>query len=79
MTQKEGTSLYVADEGKMFVRISDGKVMGDGVDLGSDDSIANYEERDFTEEERAAFFTSIGIEDPKKRIEELRNRLTGKE
>ena len=63
-------SLYIADEGKMFVRISDGRVMGDGLDLGESDSISNYEERVFTEEERTAFWKSIGRRDPKAPREE---------
>lgn len=66
MTHRDGTSFYEADDGKMFVRISDGSIMGDGLDLGVADTIDNYEERTFTEEERAAFFASIGMDDPKK-------------
>ena len=66
MTHIDGTSLYEADDGKMFVRKSDGKIMGDGIDLGVADVIDNYEEREFTEEERAAFWESIGMDDPKK-------------
>ena len=62
-------TLYMADDGRMLVRKSDGKVMGDGVDLGEGDSIDNYEERDFTAEERAAFWESIGMKDPKARPE----------
>lgn len=67
MTHQDGTSLYKADDGKMIVRKSDGFIMGDSIDLGISDSIDNYEEREFTEEERAAFWESIGMEDPKKR------------
>jgi hypothetical protein len=66
MTHRDGTSLYEADDGKMFVRISDGSIMGDGLDLGVEDTIDNYEERTFTEEERAAFWESVGMDDPKK-------------
>ena len=66
MTHEENTNLYLADDGKMFVRKSDGFIMGDGIDMGVNDSIDNYEEREFTEEERAAFWASIGMEDPKK-------------
>lgn len=36
--------LYLADEGKTFIRKSDGFDMGDGIDLGVNDSIENYEE-----------------------------------
>ena len=35
---------YIVDEGKVFVRKSDGKVMGFGFGLGSSDSIENYDE-----------------------------------
>ena len=76
MRHEEGTSLYEADDGKMLVRKSDGQIMGDGIDLGVDDSIDNYEEREFTEEERAAFWESIGMDDPKKpRDEEERKNV----
>ena len=34
-------------------------IMGDSIDLGISDIIENYEERDFTEEERASFWQSI--------------------
>jgi hypothetical protein len=71
MKHEEGTNLYLTDDGTMFVRKSDGKVMGDGVDLGEGDSIDNYEEREFTAEERAAFWESIGIMDPKTRSERM--------
>lgn len=74
MTHKEGTNFYTADEGKMLVRKSDGQVMGDGVDLGVDDSIGNYEERLFTDAERAAFWASIGRDDPKKPTERKGDR-----
>lgn len=37
---------YIADEGKVFVRKSDGEVMGFGLGLGSSDSIENYYEVD---------------------------------
>jgi hypothetical protein len=76
MTQVSRT-LYRADDGRMLVRKSDGKIMGDGVDLGEGDSIDNYEEREFTAEERAAFWESIGMMDPKIRPEPP--RLTGLE
>ena len=35
---------YIADEGKVFVRKSDGEVMGFGLGLGSSDSIEIYDE-----------------------------------
>jgi hypothetical protein len=66
MTYDEKSRIYTADDGKMFVRKSDGRIFGDHVQLGPRGSIANYEEREFTEEERAAFWESIGMDDPKK-------------
>ena len=42
----ENNKLYLCDEGKVFVRKSDGFVMGNGLDLGINDSIDNYEEID---------------------------------
>lgn len=79
MTHIDGTSLYEADNGKMFVRKSDGLIMGDGIDLGISDSIDNYEERVFTEEERAAFWASIGMKDPKIRRRQYGVCESGKE
>jgi hypothetical protein len=37
---------YEADKGKVFIRKSDGNVMGFGIGLGSKDSIENYYEAD---------------------------------
>jgi len=50
MKHAENTSLYLADEGKTFVRKDDAFVMGTGIDLGINDSIENYEEVELTEE-----------------------------
>ena len=61
MKQIENTSLYTADEGKLIVRKADGFIMGDAIDLGSADSIDNYEERAFSEEEIDAFYERYGI------------------
>ena len=66
MIHINGTLFYEADDGKMLVRKSDGSIMGDGIDLGINDTIENYEERAFIDEERAAFWESIGMDDPKK-------------
>lgn len=41
---------YEAGKGKVFVRKTDGMVMGWGLGLGSADSIDNYEETDCPEE-----------------------------
>ena len=40
---------YMADEGKVFSRKSDGFIMGSGLDLGESDTIENYEEIDVPE------------------------------
>lgn len=66
MKHKENTRIYESDEGKMFVRISDNFIMGYGLCLGENDSIENYEEREFTEEQIAEFWKSIGIDDVRK-------------
>ena len=42
----ENNRLYLCDEGQVFRRISDGFIMGDGLDLGENDVIENYEEID---------------------------------
>ena len=72
MKHIENSRMYEADDGKMLVRKSDGKVIGDGICLGDNDGISNYEEREFTDEQRAQFFKDIGMEDPKKRREKAR-------
>ena len=41
---------YKAAEGCLIVRKSDGAIMGDSIDLGSADSIENYEESEFPQE-----------------------------
>ena len=69
MKHRENSRTYEADDGKMLVRVSDGKVIGDGICLGDNDDISNYEERASTDEQRAQFFKDIGMEDPKKRRE----------
>lgn len=61
MTQIEQSSNYKAAEGCFIVRKVDGFIMGEDIDLGSADSIDNYEDKPYTEEERKAFYESIGI------------------
>lgn len=58
---KQENNIYTAEEGKLIVRKSDNFIMGPDIDLGSADSIDNYEEREFTEEEIKEFYASIGI------------------
>ena len=64
MTQIEQSSNYKAAEGCFIVRKADGFIMGEDIDLGSADSIDNYEDKPYTEEERKAFYESIGISVP---------------
>lgn len=78
MKHNENSRMYEADDGKMLVRVSDGKVIGDGICLGDNDDISNYEEREFTDERRAQFFKDISIEDPKKRREMHRKDISKK-
>lgn len=66
MTQ-EG-NIYRADAGGLIVRKSDGFVMGDAIDLGVADSIDNYEEREFSEEEIAVFWKLVGEEPPESEV-----------
>ena len=42
MTHKENTNYYLADEGKIFIRKSDGLIMGEELALGVNDNIDNY-------------------------------------
>ena len=66
-------NLYKAEEGKLIVRISDDFVMGPEIDLGSADSIENYEERDFSKEEIEQLYKEWGIEYLLKRKRERRD------
>lgn len=75
MKHNENSRMYEADDGKMLVRVSDGKVIGDGICLGDNDDISNYEEHEFTEEQRVQFFKDIGMEDPKKHREKNAHQL----
>lgn len=61
MKKIEDTSRYKAEEGCFIVRKADGFIMGEDIDLGSADSIDNYEDREYTEEEREEFYKSVGI------------------
>lgn len=73
---KQNNNKYYADDGKLIVRKEDDFIMGDAIDLGSADSIDNYEERAFSEEEIDAFWESIGM--PRKKDEEEREGERGK-
>ena len=54
--------IYQANEGCFIVRKADDFIMGESIDLGSADSIDNYEDRQFTEESYKEFYESIGID-----------------
>lgn len=54
--------IYAADEGCFIVRKSDQKIMGEAIDLGSDDNIENYEDQAYTEESYREFYAAIGID-----------------
>lgn len=58
---KQENNIYTAEEGKLIVRTEDDFIMGPDIDLGSEDSIDNYEERDFTQEEINDFYKSVGL------------------
>lgn len=58
--RQEGNLYYVEDERNLIVRIRDQFIMGPNIDLGETDSIDNYEEKSFSDEELRAFYESIG-------------------
>lgn len=58
---KQDNNRYTAEDGKLIVRKPDGYIMGDTIDLGTEDSIDNYIEKDFTKEEIDAFYESVGM------------------
>lgn len=47
------STMYVADEGKLFVRKADGKIFGRRLVLGKGSTIDMFEEKAFTAEEIA--------------------------
>ena len=59
MKHEENTNIYTANEGCLIVRKKDGFLMGDCIDLGSADSIDNYEDREFSKEGLDAYYTNI--------------------
>ena len=58
-------NIYTAEEGQWIVRLSDNKVMGTSIDLGTADSIDNYAERPYTQQEYDDFCTANGVQQPK--------------
>lgn len=47
------STMYVADEGKLFVRKADSKIFGRKLVLGKDSTVDMFEDRAFTAEEIA--------------------------
>lgn len=57
----QNNNIYKAEDGKLIVRKADDFIMGDVIDLGSADSIDNYEERDFTQDEINEFIEKYNL------------------
>lgn len=57
----QNNNIYKAEDGKLIVRKADDFIMGDAIDLGSADSIDNYEERDFTQDEINEFIEKYNL------------------
>lgn len=60
MTQ-DGNNYY-AEDGMFIVRKEDNFIMGEDIDLGSADSIDNYEEQPYTEESYNQFYEKLGVD-----------------
>ena len=60
---------YTASDGCFIVRKADDFIMGESIDLGSADSIENYEDQPYTEESYEEFYKSIGMESPRAKNE----------
>lgn len=60
MIHIENTNIYKAEKGCFIVRKVDGFIMGESIDLGSADSIDNYEDKAYTEESYREFYISLG-------------------
>lgn len=61
MTAKNNR-LYKAEKGCFIMRLSDGKIMGESICLGTADSIENYEDIEYTEEQLKDFYREIGVD-----------------
>ena len=53
-------NIYTAEKGNFIVRKRDNFIMGEEIDLGSADSIENYEEQPYTKESYEQFYLSLG-------------------
>lgn len=73
---QEGTR-YTAEKGNFIVRKADSFIMGENIDLGSADSIDNYEEQPYTEESYKEFYASIGIDIEKKDEDKKDKKIKG--
>ena len=54
-------SRFKAEEGCFIVRKADNFIMGEDIDIGSADSLDNYEDQPYTEESYKEFYESIGM------------------
>lgn len=63
MTHIENSSCYKADEGNFIIEIATGRIMGEVIDLGVNDTIDNYKEEPYTPESYKAYYESIGMWD----------------
>lgn len=68
--KQETDTLWYADEGKFIVRKNDNAVMGEGINIGVEDSIDNYMEREYTQEEFEQFYANLGMKPPVKATKE---------
>ena len=64
MKHIENTSIYIADEGCFIVRKADNFIMGETIDLGSEDDINNYIDEPYTKESYKEFNDKYGIKVP---------------
>ena len=53
---KNEENIYIADDMKLIIRKSDVSVMGDCIILDENDSINNYEEKEYSLEELKVLF-----------------------
>ena len=63
MKHIDKASLHEIDDGKMIICKPDHFIIGDGIDLGINDTIDNYEKRTFADKERIAFWKTIRIDE----------------
>lgn len=63
MKRIDNSNFYKADEGNFIVEVSTGRIMGEAIDLGINDSIDNYKEEPYTPESYKTYYESIGMWD----------------